>query len=103
MEKTSSLGYGDTIAVIMGLVTGVTGGMVRDVLTGRMPLLLGKDFYATPALLGAIMLLVLNHYFPTHEYNKLYAISVIISLRVFAIQWGLYYPKWLTYGGEHSN
>ena len=49
MEKTSNLGYGDTIAVIMGLITGTTGGMVRDILTGCMPLLLGKKFYATPA------------------------------------------------------
>jgi uncharacterized membrane protein YeiH len=102
MEKTSSLGYGNTIAVLMGLITGITGGMVRDILTGRMPLVLGKEFYATPALLGAIMLLFLNHYFPTHEYNKLYAISVIIILRIFAIQWGLYYPKWLTYGGKDN-
>jgi len=87
----------------MGLIIGITDGMVRDILTGRMSLALGKEFYATPALLGAIMLLFLNHYFPTHEYNKLYAIAVIIFLRIFAIQWGLYYPKWLMYGGKETN
>jgi uncharacterized membrane protein YeiH len=38
IEKTSSLGYGNTIAVLMGLITGITGGMVRDILTSRMPL-----------------------------------------------------------------
>ena len=103
MEKTSSLGHGNTIAVLMGLITGITGGMVRDILAGRMPLVLGKEFYATPALLGAIMLLFLNNYFPTHEYNKLYAIAVIIILRIFAIQWGLYYPQWLMYGGKETN
>jgi uncharacterized membrane protein YeiH len=103
MEKTTSLGYGNTIAVLMGLITGITGGIVRDILTDRIPLVLGKEFYATPALLGAIMLLLLNHYFPTHEYNKLYAISIIIILRILAIQWGLYYPKWLMYGGQENN
>jgi len=103
MEKTSSLGYGNTIALLMGLITGISGGMVRDVLTGRMPLVLGKEFYATPALLGALMLLVFDNYFPNHEYNKLYAIAVIIILRVLAIHWQLYYPKWLMYGGKESN
>ncbi len=39
----------------MGVITGIAGGMIRDILTGRMPLLLGKEFYATPALLGAIV------------------------------------------------
>jgi uncharacterized membrane protein YeiH len=99
-ENTIKLGFGSTIAILMGLVTGITGGMIRDILTGRMPLLLGKEFYATPALLGALFFIVCCQYFPTHEYNRLYAIGMIFLLRILAIQWGLYYPKWLTYNGE---
>ncbi len=99
-ENTIKLGFGSTIAVLMGLITGITGGMIRDILTGRMPLLLGKEFYATPALLGAVFFIVFCQYLPTHEYNRLYAIGMIFLLRILAIQWGLYYPKWLTYNGE---
>lgn len=101
-ENTINLGFGSTIAVLMGLITGITGGMVRDILTGRMPLLLGKEFYATPALLGAVSFIVFGQYLPEHEYNRLYAISIIFLIRLLAIQWGLYYPKWLTYNGEKS-
>lgn len=101
MEKTLSLGYGNTIALIMGLITGVTGGMVRDILTGRMPLVLGREFYATPALLGAGVFVAFNWYFPFHEYNWFYGVSVIFVLRIMAIHWGLYYPNWLTY--EYKN
>ncbi len=99
-EKTISLGISSPVAVLMGVITGIAGGMIRDVLTGRMPLLLGKEFYATPALLGAIVFTVLGEFFPLHDFNRLYAIGVIFILRAAAIQWGLYYPRWLTYGSS---
>ncbi len=97
-EKTIFLGFSNPVAVLMGVVTGIAGGMIRDILTLRMPLLLGKEFYATPALLGAIVFTLLSDFFPLHVYNRLYAIGVIFILRAAAIQWGLYYPRWLTYG-----
>lgn len=96
-EKTLMLGFSNPVAVLMGVVTGIAGGMLRDILTGRMPLLLGKEFYATPALLGAVVFTILYDHFPMHELNRLYAIGVIFILRASAIQWGLYYPKWLMY------
>ena len=97
MEKTLTLGFSTPVAVLMGLTTGIAGGMTRDILTGRMPLLLGKEFYATPALIGAVCFALLDSYVPAHELNRIYAIVLIFVLRGAAIQWGLYYPKWLTY------
>jgi uncharacterized membrane protein YeiH len=99
-EKTLILGFSKPVAVLMGIITGIAGGMIRDILTGRMPLLLGKEFYATPALLGAVVFTLLSSYFPTHDLNRIYAIVVIFLLRAAAIQWGLYYPKWLIYLGK---
>ena len=96
-EKTLMLGFSNPVAVLMGVITGIAGGMIRDILTGRMPLLLGKEFYATPAMLGAVVFTILYYYFPMHEFNRLYAIGVIFILRGSAIQWGLYYPKWLIF------
>lgn len=96
-EKTIGLGFSKPVAVLMGLITGITGGMIRDILTGRMPLLLGREFYATPALLGALFFAIIENYFPLHYFNRLYAIAVVFMLRASAIQWGLYYPGWLTY------
>lgn len=96
-EKTLSLGFSNPVAVLMGVITGVAGGMIRDMLTNRMPLLLGKEFYATPALLGAIAFSLLNTGWPDHEFNRIYAAALIFILRICAIQWGLYYPRWLIY------
>lgn len=43
-------------AIVLGLITAIGGGVMRDVLVNEMPLLLKKDLYATPALLGASLL-----------------------------------------------
>lgn len=96
-EKTLVLGFSGPVAVLMGLITGIAGGMIRDTLTGQMVLLLGKEFYATPALLGAIVFALLTAIYPSHEFNRLYGIAIIFLLRGAAIQWNLYYPKWLLY------
>jgi len=96
-EKTLLLGFSRPVAMLMGIITGAAGGMLRDILTGRMPLILGKEFYATPALLGALLFIFLDSFFPLHDYNRVYAITTIFLLRSAAIQWGLYYPQWLTY------
>lgn len=101
-EKTLSLEFSAPVAVVMGVITGVAGGMIRDILTNRMPLLLGKEFYATPALIGAIFFTFLHMNFPDHEFNRIYAAGTIFVLRICAIQWGLYYPGWLMYGKGHD-
>jgi uncharacterized membrane protein YeiH len=53
--KALELGLGPLPAALMGMVTGIGGGMVRDVLTGRVPLVFRGELYATPALVGALI------------------------------------------------
>ena len=45
-------------AALMGMVTGIGGGMARDVLAGRVPAVFGGDLYATPALAGSAIVVV---------------------------------------------
>ncbi|NVK27265.1 hypothetical protein C0J08_05920 [Marinomonas sp. CT5] len=96
-EKVLSLGFPPTIAITMGIVTGVAGGIIRDVLSHRPPLVLGREFYATPAFLGALLFVLLEKNIPTHEFNSIYAVALVFILRVFAIHKDLYYPSWLLY------
>jgi len=51
--KALDYGLGPVPASLMGMVTGVGGGMLRDVLAGRVPMVFRGDLYATPALVGA--------------------------------------------------
>jgi uncharacterized membrane protein YeiH len=51
--KAVEYGLGPLPAALMGMVTGIGGGMLRDVLAGRVPIVLRGELYATPALVGA--------------------------------------------------
>jgi uncharacterized membrane protein YeiH len=51
--KALDHGLGPVPAALMGMVTGIGGGMVRDVLAGRVPVIFSSELYATPALAGA--------------------------------------------------
>jgi uncharacterized membrane protein YeiH len=53
--KALAFGLGPVPAALMGMLTGIGGGMVRDVLTGRVPLVFRGELYATPALVGALI------------------------------------------------
>jgi uncharacterized membrane protein YeiH len=54
--KALDLGAPVLAAVVVGVLTGVGGGVVRDLLTGRVPEVLGQtELYATPAILGAVL------------------------------------------------
>jgi uncharacterized membrane protein YeiH len=51
--KGLDLGFGPAQAIIVGAITGVGGGTIRDVLIRRVPTVLSSGLYAIPALIGA--------------------------------------------------
>jgi uncharacterized membrane protein YeiH len=51
--KALDYGLGPVPAALMGMVTGIGGGMARDLLAGRVPVIFSSELYATPALVGA--------------------------------------------------
>lgn len=57
--KALSFGLGPVPAALLGMVTGVGGGMMRDVLAGRVPVVFEGALYATPALAGAAIAVAL--------------------------------------------
>lgn len=60
--KAVEFGLGPVPAALMGMVTGIGGGMARDVLTGRVPVVFRGELYATPALAGAALAAVITYY-----------------------------------------
>lgn len=99
-EKTLLLGFSGPVAVLMGMITGISGGMLRDILTARMPLLFGRELYATPVLLGCIFYVMLDGSPGFGAYTQVSAIAIIFIFRAVAIRWQLRYPEWLTYPGN---
>ena len=58
--KAVDYGLGPLPAALLGMVTGIGGGIIRDVLAGRVPVIFEGVLYATPALAGAAMAVLLD-------------------------------------------
>lgn len=57
-EKALHLGLGAVAAVALGCLTGIGGGILRDVLVGVVPVVLRRELYAVPAALGATVVVI---------------------------------------------
>jgi uncharacterized membrane protein YeiH len=53
--KAVAFGLGPVPSALMGMLTGIGGGILRDLLAGRVPIVLRGELYATPALVGAVI------------------------------------------------
>jgi uncharacterized membrane protein YeiH len=83
--KAVELGLGVLPAALMGMVTGIGGGMLRDVLTGRVPVVFGGDLYATPALAGALVAVLLGRLDAPTLVASLAGAGVCLVWRLLAI------------------
>jgi len=57
-EKALAFGLTPAMAALLGMLTGIGGGMVRDMLVAEIPTVLRTDLYAVAALLGAVVVVV---------------------------------------------
>lgn len=95
-NKGLMLGHSAPVAVVMGVLTGIGGGLIRDVLAGRQTLLMSRDIYATPILAGCMLFVLLRTYVPAFGLPDLAGMVVIFGIRALAIYQHLQMPGWLT-------
>lgn len=81
------------IAALMGVITGVFGGVIRDILCNEMPLIFRTDIYATASLLGALLLVMLDSIGLAHNAAILCAMVVTVAIRLAAIRWHIHLPR----------
>jgi uncharacterized membrane protein YeiH len=97
-QIAEALGHSPSIVVLMGTITGVAGGVLRDVLTAEIPLILRRGrFYATAAIAGTVLYLVLE-VFVARPIAALGGMSAIAALRIAAIHWDLSLPVYTVRG-----
>ncbi|MEM9683129.1 MAG: TRIC cation channel family protein [Pseudomonadota bacterium] len=83
--------------VILGVVTAIGGGLMRDVLAGRPTLLMNQEIYALPVLLGSALLALLMSLHPdAWQINAAICFLLIFGMRAAAIRWNWQWPDWLT-------
>lgn len=84
-QKILAIGLSPTIAVISGMLSGISGGMLRDILCNDIPLILRKELYAVIALSGAILFIILDYFHVDNHLNVLITMVVIFFSRLIAI------------------
>lgn len=91
-QKSLTLGSPLPVAIVMGTITGVAGGMIRDVLCNVIPMILQKEIYALAAILGGGLFAIFHLLgWPENEATVI-AISGALLLRLAAIYWRVSLP-----------
>ncbi len=82
--------------ILLGIITAIGGGLLRDMLAGNQTLLMKKELYAFPVMIGLIFYTILVDLMPDHMVVIGLGCSIFIFLyRAAAIYWKLEMPKWM--------
>lgn len=95
-QKALSVGTVPGIAVVMGVMTAVVGGMVRDALSGEIPLILRREIYATASLCGAVVFVVVLKVASVELLAVCVSSAITLGIRLSAIRWRLGLPLYPT-------
>ena len=94
-EKALLLGSPALVAIMMGVITGVAGGILRDVLRREVPWVFQNsvELYATTVFAGASTLVLLNTWLPPSGSHRYIAMGVILLFRFASMYWKLRLPE----------
>ncbi len=92
-EKGLNFGLQPFIAVVMGVVSAVMGGVLRDVLTQKTPLIFKKEIYALACFIGAFVFILLNSLKINHNLQYILTILTVFTIRIIAVKYKLELPK----------
>jgi uncharacterized membrane protein YeiH len=90
--KAMEFGLGPAQAVILGAITGVGGGTVRDVLVRKIPSVLRSGRYAIPALIGATAIVVASLLGVYGLLTAVGAAALCFGIRMFGVHYSLNAP-----------
>ena len=90
--KAIDFHLGPSAAVLMGVMTGIGGGIARDLLVSEVPVVFTAELYAVAALAGATVVVVGDSLFPRSAPVALVGGVVCVALRLLAIRRGWKLP-----------
>jgi uncharacterized membrane protein YeiH len=80
-------------AVLMGVMTGTAGGVIRDLFANQVPLIFRREIYASACVAGSILLVGLETVGIGRPAAALLAAGTVITVRLFAIHYDWALPK----------
>jgi uncharacterized membrane protein YeiH len=92
-SKAMDFGVGAAQAAILGTITGVGGGTVRDMLIARVPVILRSELYAIPALVAATVVVVTEKAGVYGTVAAIAAAGLCFTIRVVGLRYRLNAPR----------
>lgn len=93
IQKSLVAGYPMWVAIVMGMITGSFGGVVRDILINEEPLFFRKDIYATACIAGGIVYCAILAMGGSDILQQSCCGVTVILLRIFAVKYGWELPR----------
>lgn len=92
IDKTLAIDYPMWVALIMGIITGAFGGVLRDILINEEPLIFHKDIYATACLAGGFIYWITKYLECPAYVSQISCASTIMIIRFLALKYNLSLP-----------
>lgn len=101
-RKALEFGHNYQVAILLGMITAVGGGVLRDVLLNRVPVIFQKEIYASAALLGAAIVVLGNYFGWNGDGTFLIGIGASFTLRMLALYFHWELPSFNGDGGRRK-
>jgi len=92
IEKSLLAGFPFWVVIMMGMITGSAGGVIRDILINEVPLIFRKDIYALACIIGGLVYFVCFKFNCNSEITQLLAAFSIILTRILAVRFHISIP-----------
>lgn len=93
LEIGLNKGFGAGICVALGTITACFGGVLRDVLLNKVPLIFQKEIYALACIIGGSVYYLLYAWQSATDLAKVLCILLVFLIRVVAVRFGLSLPR----------
>ncbi|MCC9043230.1 trimeric intracellular cation channel family protein [Myroides sp. M-43] len=87
IEKGMTVGLHPIICVTLGTITACFGGVIRDILANKIPLIFKQEIYATACILGGLVYYLLNYFELSKDIMYISTAGIIIVVRVLAVKY----------------
>jgi uncharacterized membrane protein YeiH len=92
-QKAMQFCYSFPAIIILAMITGIGGGMIRDILRGEIPFVLQKEIYASASILGAIVFYLITRFIPIPIWiAMMVGIICTVTLRLFSTRFKINLP-----------
>lgn len=80
-------------SALLGMISAIFGGVIRDTLMNEVPFIFRKEIYATACLVGSVLYMILYTFEVNANWNLVISATVVVGIRVVAVRYNLGLPK----------